>query len=110
MTALDRVQIGGDGEVDRRHERGDLHRTVADDGLAAEVEPRGLGLEDLDGTTALVLVPLAVPGDLGGVGALGAEDDPGVVLGERQVDVGDLEELAGGHDGEGHAEAVELVA
>lgn len=50
-----------------------------------------------------------MPCDLGRLGAVLSEDYPGVIFGEREVDLWNLKQLTGGHDGKGHAETVQLV-
>ena len=106
---LEAVQGGADGEVDGGHEGGDLLLAAAHHGPPAHVQPRLPHLGLLHGLASLVLVALAMPGHLGGL-LLRPEHDPGVVLGEREVHVGEAEQLTARHHGEGHAEAVELVA
>ena len=106
---LEAVQGGADGEVDGGHEGGDLLLAAAHHGPPAHVQPRLPHLGLLHGLASLVLVALAVPGHLGRL-LLRPEHDPGVVLGQREVHVGEAEQLTARHHGEGHAEAVELVA
>ena len=78
--------------------------------LAGDVQPGRLGLGDVDGLPPFVLIALAVPRHLCRLGALRAKYDPRVILGEGQMDVGHLEELASGHHSECHTKAVQLVS